>query len=84
MFQMGGVGPMFGQAHHFRNYAQEKIEYAINRYSNEAKRLYGVIDTRLARKCLLRRSEYSIADMAIFPWLRCRRTRASILPTTRT
>jgi len=47
MFQMGGVGPMFGQAHHFRNYAKEKLEYAINRYTNEAKRLYGVMDTRL-------------------------------------
>ena len=47
MFQMGGVGPMLGQAHHFRNYAPEKIEYAINRYTNEAKRLYGVMDRRL-------------------------------------
>src|SRR5919106_1000059 len=48
MFQMGGVGPMLGQAHHFRQYAPEKIEYAVNRYTNEAKRLYGVIDRRLA------------------------------------
>ena len=57
MFQMGGVGPMLGQAHHFRMYAPQQIEYAINRYTNEAKRLYGVI-------------EYSVADIATFPWLR--------------
>ncbi|MBL0933058.1 MAG: glutathione S-transferase N-terminal domain-containing protein, partial [Alphaproteobacteria bacterium] len=49
MFQMGGVGPMLGQAHHFRIYAPEKIEYAVNRYTNEAKRLYGVMDKQLAR-----------------------------------
>jgi GSH-dependent disulfide-bond oxidoreductase len=70
MFQMGGVGPMLGQAHHFRMYAPEKIEYAINRYSNEAKRLYGVIDKRLARSEWLGGAEYSIADIATFPWLR--------------
>jgi len=69
MFQMGGVGPMFGQAHHFRNYAKEKIEYAINRYTNEAKRLYGVMDTRLGEVPYFA-GEYSIADMAIFPWTR--------------
>lgn len=70
MFQMGGVGPMLGQAHHFRMYAPEKVDYAINRYSNEAKRLYGVIDRRLAQSRWLGGGEYSIADIATFPWLR--------------
>ena len=70
MFQMGGVGPMLGQAHHFRIYAPEKIPYAIERYSNEAKRLYGVMDRRLARSRYLGGAEYSIADIAVFPWLR--------------
>jgi len=70
MFQMGGVGPMLGQAHHFRIYAPEKIEYGIQRYTNEAKRLYGVMDKRLARSPWIGGKSYSIADMAIFPWLR--------------
>jgi GSH-dependent disulfide-bond oxidoreductase len=70
MFQMGGVGPMLGQAHHFRIYAPEKIEYAINRYTNEAKRLYGVIDRQLAQNAYLTGVEYTIADIATFPWLR--------------
>ncbi len=70
MFQMGGVGPMLGQAHHFRMYAPEKIEYAINRYTNEAKRLYGVIDRRLAESQYLAGNSYTIADIATFPWLR--------------
>lgn len=70
MFQMGGVGPMLGQAHHFRNYAKEKIEYAIDRYTNEASRLYGVIDRRLAESPYIACDTYSIADMAIWPWLR--------------
>ena len=70
MFQMGGVGPMLGQAHHFRIYAPEKIDYAVERYSNEAKRLYGVMDKRLARSKYLGGPGYSIADIAIFPWLR--------------
>jgi GST-like protein len=70
MFQMGGVGPMLGQAHHFRLYAPEKIPYAIERYTNEAKRLYGVMDKRLARSKYIGGAEYSIADIAIFPWLR--------------
>ena len=69
MFQMGGVGPMLGQAHHFRIYAPEKVEYAINRYSNEAKRLYGVMERRLGEERYFA-GEYSIADMAIFPWTR--------------
>jgi GSH-dependent disulfide-bond oxidoreductase len=70
MFQMGGVGPMLGQNHHFRLYAPQKIDYAIERYSKEAQRLYGVIDKRLARHQWIAADEYSIADMAIFPWLR--------------
>ena len=70
MFQMGGVGPMLGQAHHFRIYAPEKIEYAVNRYSNEARRLYGVMDRQLASSRFIACDEYTIADMAIFPWLR--------------
>ncbi|KAI3592912.1 Glutathione S-transferase [Cupriavidus sp. U2] len=70
MFQMGGVGPMLGQAHHFRIYAPEKIEYAVNRYTNEAKRLYGVIDKQLSAHAWLAGDSYSIADIATFPWLR--------------
>ena len=70
MFQMGGVGPMLGQAHHFRNYAQVKIPYAIDRYVNEANRIYGVIDRRLAQSPYIACDEYTIADMAIWPWLR--------------
>jgi GST-like protein len=70
MFQMGGVGPMLGQAHHFRIYAPERIPYAIDRYTNEAKRLYGVMDKRLARSRYLGGPAYSIADIAVFPWLR--------------
>jgi GSH-dependent disulfide-bond oxidoreductase len=70
MFQMGGVGPMLGQAHHFRIYAPEKIPYAIDRYSNEAKRLYSVINKRLAVSTYLGGHDYSIADIAVFPWLR--------------
>jgi GSH-dependent disulfide-bond oxidoreductase len=70
MFQMGGVGPMLGQAHHFRLYAPEKIEYAINRYTNEAKRLYGVMDKRLGQYKFLAGDEYTIADIATWPWTR--------------
>ena len=70
MFQMGGVGPMLGQAHHFRIYAPEKIEYAINRYTNEAKRLYGVMNQQLSQHRYMAGNSYSIADIAIFPWLR--------------
>jgi len=69
MFQMGGIGPMLGQAHHFRAYAPEKIPYAIDRYTNEAKRLYGVLDRRLGEAEYLA-GEYGIADIATFPWLR--------------
>jgi GSH-dependent disulfide-bond oxidoreductase len=70
MFQMGGVGPMLGQAHHFRIYAPEKIDYAVNRYTNEAKRLYGVMNKRLENSRFIAGKDYSIADIAIFPWLR--------------
>ena len=70
MFQMGSVGPMLGQAHHFRLYAPEPVPYAIERYSNEAKRLYGVIERRLAKSAFLGGKAYSIADIATFPWLR--------------
>ena len=70
MFQMGSIGPLLGQAHHFRMYAPEKIAYAIARYTNEAKRLYGVMDRRLASSEWLGGGEYSIADIATWPWLR--------------
>jgi GST-like protein len=68
MFQMGGIGPMFGQAGHFRRYAPEKIPYAIERYTNESKRLLRVLDGRLADRPFVA-GDYSIADMAIFPWV---------------
>ncbi|MDK1384787.1 glutathione S-transferase N-terminal domain-containing protein [Sinorhizobium sp. 8-89] len=67
-WQMGGLGPMAGQAHHFRQYAPEKIEYAINRYTNEANRLYGVMNKRLADRPFLA-GDYSIADMACIGWV---------------
>jgi GSH-dependent disulfide-bond oxidoreductase len=70
MFQMGHVGPMLGQAHHFRGYAPETIPYAIDRYTDEATRLYGVMDRRLSEAEYFAGEEYTIADMAIFPWLR--------------
>ncbi len=70
MFQMGHIGPMLGQAHHFLQYAPEKIEYAMNRYRNEAKRLYGVVEKRLHESEWVACGEYTIADMAIMPWLR--------------
>ena len=68
MFQMGGVGPMFGQAHHFRRFAPEKIPYAVDRYTNETKRLYGVLDRRLEDVEFLS-GDYSIADIATYPWV---------------
>ena len=70
MFQMGAIGPMLGQAHHFRIYAPEKIEYAVNRYTYEAKRLYGVMNQQLTHHRYIAGNSYSIADIAIFPWLR--------------
>jgi len=69
MFQMGGIGPMLGQAHHFRLYAPEPIEYAVDRYTKEAGRLYGVVDRRLQDRDYLA-GEYSIADIACWPWMR--------------
>ena len=69
MFQMGGVGPMFGQAHHFMRFAPEKIAYGIERYGKEAKRLYGVMDRRLAESAHLGGDELSIADFATYPWV---------------
>ena len=70
MWQMGGVGPMFGQAHHFRGYAPEEIQYGIDRYTKEAGRLYGVMDKRLCESEYLAGPEYTIADIATFPWTR--------------
>jgi GSH-dependent disulfide-bond oxidoreductase len=69
MFQMASVGPMLGQAHHFRRYAPEQIQYAVDRYTNEARRIYNVIDKRLSAVPYLA-GEYSIADIATYPWLR--------------
>src|SRR6266851_5414964 len=71
MFQMGSIGPMMGQAGHFRsNAVPERIDYAINRYTNEVRRLHGVMEKRLAEVPYFAGAEYSIADIAIFPWLR--------------
>ncbi|MCG6952619.1 MAG: glutathione S-transferase N-terminal domain-containing protein [Betaproteobacteria bacterium] len=68
MFQMGGVGPIFGQVHHFLRAAKEKVPYAIERFSKENRRLYGVLDTRLGKAPFLA-EEYSIADIATYPWV---------------
>ena len=68
MFQMGGVGPMFGQLNHFKKFAPEKIPYAIERYEKETLRLYGVLDKQLADREFIC-NEYSIADIATFPWV---------------
>jgi GSH-dependent disulfide-bond oxidoreductase len=68
MFQMGGVGPMFGQAHHFMRAKKDEIPYGTERYGNEAKRLYGVMDKHLAGNAFFAK-EYSIADIAIYPWV---------------
>jgi len=68
MFQMGGVGPMFGQAHHFRRFAPEQIPYAVDRYTNETRRLYGVMDKRLGDADYLAGADYTIADIATYPW----------------
>jgi len=70
MWQMGGLGPMMGQANHFRRYSKEKIQYAIERYTNEANRLTGVLDKRLGAARYTAGKEYSISDIACFPWLR--------------
>jgi len=70
MWQMGGFGPMLGQAHHFNIYAKEKIAYGMERYSNEANRLYGVLEKRLEKGDYVVGNEMTIADIAIFPWTR--------------
>jgi GSH-dependent disulfide-bond oxidoreductase len=68
-WQMGGLGPMAGQSGHFRNYAPEKIPYAIDRYVKEVNRLYGVLDKRLADRPFIAGNDYTIADMASYPWI---------------
>ena len=68
IFQMAHVGPMFGQANHFNNYAKDTIQYAKDRYNNESVRLYRVLDNRLRESIWLGSDEYSIADMATYPW----------------
>ena len=69
MFQMGGVGPMFGQAHHFIRAKKDEVPYGTERYVNEAKRLYGVMDKHLATHSFLAAGEYTIADIATYPWV---------------
>ncbi|WP_219337720.1 glutathione binding-like protein [Pseudomonas sp. Xaverov 259] len=68
-WQMGGLGPMAGQNHHFSQFAPEKIPYAIKRYVDETARLYGVLERRLADRAFVAGEDYSIADMAIYPWI---------------
>ncbi|MGV8919169.1 MAG: glutathione binding-like protein [Pseudomonas sp.] len=68
-WQMGGLGPMAGQNHHFVQYAPERIPYAMTRYINETNRLYGVLDRRLAGRTFIAGDDYSIADMACYPWV---------------
>ncbi len=68
MFQMGGVGPMFGQLNHFGRFAKEKVPYGIERYTNESKRILGVMDGQLGQREYLA-GEYSVADVATFPWV---------------
>jgi GST-like protein len=68
-WQVGGLGPMLGQNHHFNRYAPEKIPYAIDRYVNETRRLYGVLDKRLDGRAFIAGKDYTIADMAAYPWI---------------
>jgi GST-like protein len=68
-WQVGGLGPMLGQNHHFNRYAPEKIPYAIERYVNETRRLYGVLDKRLKGRDFIAGADYTIADMASYPWI---------------
>ena len=70
MFQVGSLGPMLGHAHHFRHHAPEPLPYAVERYTREAQRLYSVLNKRLAQSTYVGGASYSIADIAIFPWLR--------------
>jgi GST-like protein len=67
-WQVGGLGPMLGQNHHFNRYAPEKIPYAIDRYVRETRRLYGVLDKRLDGRAFIAGKDYTIADMAAYPW----------------
>ncbi len=69
MWQMGGQGPMLGQNHHFAHYAPEKIPYAIERYTKETSRLYGVLNKQLASRTFITGRQYTIADMACYPWI---------------
>ncbi len=69
MFQMGGIGPIFGQVHHFKRAAKEQVPYALERYGTECRRLYGVLDGRLADHPYLAADEYTIADIATYPWV---------------
>ena len=69
MFQMGGIGPIFGQVHHFKRAAKEKVPYAINRYFKECRRLYGVLDARLEGREYIANNEVSIADFCTVPWV---------------
>ncbi len=68
-WQVGGLGPMAGQNHHFGQYSPEKIPYAIDRYVKETNRLYGVLDRRLARRTFIAGEDYTVADMATYPWI---------------
>ena len=79
MFQMAGVGPMFGQAGHFTLYAKQQVPYGIERYSNEAKRLLGLLHNPLGESTYLAGEEYTIADIAVFPWTNS----AERIPTVR-
>ncbi|WP_022686092.1 glutathione S-transferase N-terminal domain-containing protein [Sphingomonas phyllosphaerae] len=69
MWQVGGLGPMLGQNHHFTRYAPEKVPYAIDRYLSETARLYGVLDRQLAGRSFVTGEDYTVADMACFPWI---------------
>lgn len=68
MLQMGGIGPIFGQTHHFRRAAKERVPYALKRFTDETRRLWGVLDTRLKDNEWLAAGEYTVADIATFPW----------------
>lgn len=81
MFQVANIGPMFGQANHFNRYAPEKIEYAINRYANEVKRLFSVLNKQLMEHPFLAGEEYTIADIAVWPWTRSAEKRGINLDT---
>jgi GSH-dependent disulfide-bond oxidoreductase len=76
MFQMGHVGPMFGQANHFNNYAKEGVQYAKDRYNHESLRVYRVLDNRLRDCPWIAGDEYTIADMAIYPWTKAHADRS--------